>query len=327
MKNTIKNAYTILEVTIATAIFVVVVTMVMESMTAMRGYIGHDESVYSLDMEARRVLRIMSQDLSTSAWYLPMDVDQKFDLLDPGNDRDLRYYPYILTQSRAGMGNLFDHFERPDDEVVTADDFPRGWGVPDSHMLPSQEMIFLKISRGVIVDDPEELRIPRVNYNNTNATPFSDFWNGPVVNNMRLVLDGDTISDIGIYFEADTSDRLREYSYIVRPNPRTGDRELIKSYAHRTDNGQAKSTAAIQEVAVPISRYVDRVVFDTYRTHPSLDVDQLRVEIYLSRRNDVGNVNFHKATMIMAMRSTVDPQYSEHIDSWLGKSGEYPVAY
>lgn len=319
-----KSAYTLLEVIIAVAVFMALITVVMESMVAMRSYVAYDEADYSLELEARRVMRLISKDLNTSAWYIPMDPDEKFDLLDPAFDRDVRYYPYINVQSASGRGSLFSHFDRPADEVVAAADFPDQYPVPSNHRLPSQELIFLKISRGFTGDDPRFLSIPRVNYDMTPTVPFGRFWEGDVVSNMKLNLAGDTVIDVGLYFETDTSDRLREYAYIVRPDPQTRFRELVKVYAHRNDNGQTASTATVEDMQV-VSRYVDRIVFDNYRTHAGLDVDQLRVEIYFSRRNESGNFNHLKSSMTVAMRSTVDPQYSEHIDSWLGTGGNYPV--
>ena len=316
-----RSAFTILEVIISVTIFVMMVAVVMESMVAMRSYVAFDESEFSLDVEARRVARMIQQDLSTSAWYLPMDIDEKFDLLDPDLDREIRYYPYILNQD-GGEGDLFSHFERDADAVVTAADFPDGWVVPNTHKLPSQEIVFVKIGRNAAVDDPSTLRPTPVNFNNTPTVAFNRFWEGDVIPNMRLQTEGVTVVDVGLFFETDTSDNLREYSYGIRPN--AGFRELWKICAHREDNGQTTSSAGIEGVQL-ISRYVDRIVFNTCRTSPSLDVDQIGVDIYLSRRNESSLVNSRKISFVVAMRSTVDPEYSENIDAWLGTKGNFPI--
>ena len=241
--------------------------------------------------------------------------------MDTSLDRDIRYYPYIINQDGGG-GALFSHFERDAGAVVVPGDFPEGWTVPNEHMLPSQELVFVKIGRNAPVDDPENLRPSPVNFNTTPTVAFNRFWEGDVISNMRLQTEGSTVIDVGLFFETDTSDNLREYSYVIVPNQ--GFRELWKVCAHRKDDGQTKSSASIETVEL-LSRHVDRVVFNTSRTSPSLDVDQIGVEIYLSRRNESSVVNARKITFIVAMRSTVDPEYSENIDAWLGTKGNFPI--
>ena len=76
-----------------------------------------------------------------------------------------------------------------------------------------------------------------------------------------------------------------------------------------------------------ISNHVDRVVFDTYRTSAGLGVNQVRVVVWLSRelQGQPGVYGCRHVEATVALRSTVDPEYSLNLGGWLGAAGGFEV--
>lgn len=323
------RAFTLLEVLISTAILAVIIATVMESLIASNAVYTQSDTEYGLELEARKVFRKLQQDIGNSTWYLPMTAQEKFDLLDDSLDRKLRYYPYVFTQTSNGKGQLFDHMQRSD-SVSDASFEALGLEVTSEHRFASRELVFVKISRTQDVDNVRDTVLRPVSFDNTPAVPFDEYWDGPYLEEMWLQMDTDLFSGsefivaVNLSLEQNTSLELREYTYGVRYDAATKSHQLCKYFAERDDNGQGTTSADLQFYET-VSSNVDRIVFDTYRTDFSLEVDQIRVQLWLSKRTNSGETIMHKASTTFAMRSNVDPEYNEQIDSWLGSAGSFPV--
>ena len=317
-----RSGFTLMEMMVSVTILAIIVSTAMETMVATGNVLTNSDSEYGLEIEARRALMTITEDMGNSSWYLPMDTDEKFYLLNPDVDRKIRYYPYVFTQTGDGQGDLFGHVERTD--LIDLDTFEAiGLRVPNEHTFPSREIVFVKLARTEYVDDIDDTAMRHTSFENTPAVPFDEYWNGPTAHEMILELSGDNIVEINLNMEKNTSGEIREYSYGVRYNKSDNKHELCRYYVERTDNGQ-NSTTSKPVLDKVLSQYVDRIVVDTYRTNFSLAVDQVRVQLWLSRRGNDRTVT-HKASMTFAMRSNVDPEYTQHIDAWLGTGGDYPV--
>jgi len=121
-------------------------------------------------------------------------------------------------------------------------------------------------------------------------------------------------------------DYLREYAYVVVPDASTGKNQLVRCWRNGTSVMPVYPPAAQTATAgyTVVSEYVDRLVIDTYRTLSTLDINQVRIRVYLSKDPvDPGNnpVVVMTAECTTALRSTVDPFYSLNLGSWLGPSG------
>lgn len=320
-----RAAYSLIEVTMAMALFSMMISLTFESLASYRMYFQSDQSRFILDLEARRAMKIVLDDLSNSAWHIPGTMTDKTQLLDPSLDRELRYYPYLQVASRGdpvGWGGGFTPWRRADSEIVDLSvPFYSGKTLPARHTQPSQELVFLKVARYDHVDNPNNMKKESVDLGKPGI-PFGDYWKAPQVDSMILQFEGTTVSDAKLSFQMNTSGDIREYSYVVVPYK--GKRELRRRYAHR-NNTTGVYTSAVQSDGEIISRYVDRIVVDTVRTMPGLSADQVRVTLYLSRLTNKGVLQLKELSITVAMRSTVDPELAEGIDNWLGVAGEFPV--
>jgi len=121
-------------------------------------------------------------------------------------------------------------------------------------------------------------------------------------------------------------DFLREYAYVVVPDAATGKNELVRCWRNGTTYMPVYPPNAPNDNAGydVISEYVDRLVIDTYRTLSTLDINQVRIRVYMSKDSvDAGTspVVTMTSECTTALRSTVDPFYSLNLGSWLGPSG------
>ena len=317
-----RSGFTLMEMMVSVTILAIIISTAMETMVATGNVLTNSDSEYGLEIEARRALLAITEDMSNSSWYLPMSTDEKFTLLDPDEDRSIRYYPYVYTQSGNGIGGLFKHVIR--DDTISLDSFETlSLRVPNEHTFPSREVVFVKLARTEHVDDIDDTAMSHTSFDLTPAIPFDEYWDGPAIHEMVLELSGDNIVGIDLNMEKNTSGDIREYVYGVRYNDVEFKHELCRYFVERSDNGQAGTAASLVLDRV-ISQYVDRIVIDTYRTNFSLAVDQVRVQLWLSRKGNDRTIT-HKSSMTFAMRSNVDPEYTQHIDAWLGTGGNYPV--
>lgn len=135
---------------------------------------------------------------------------------------------------------------------------------------------------------------------------------------------------------------LREYTYAVVPNPNnnnrgqlvraykkptsqvaTGDRRLSTgTFADPDSNSNRDFAMVIDKV---LSDHVDRVTFDTFRTDANLEINQIRVRVFLSRQSSVsvsGNAPQHRIVeATVSMRSTTDTEALNSLISGLGSGG------
>ena len=135
----------------------------------------------------------------------------------------------------------------------------------------------------------------------------------------------DSFPTIGVPVRTDP-DYLREYAYVVLPDPATHKNQLVRCWRNGTSIMPVYPPAAQTANAgyTVVSEYVDRLVIDTYRTLATLDINQVRIRVYLSKDAvDPGTtpVVVLTAECTTALRSTVDPFYSLNLGSWLGPSG------
>ena len=313
-----RTGMTILEMMIAVAIFATAVVMAFEFMASSKRFVDGSASRENLRLEGRNILSAIAADIGNSAWFLET-VDDRAELLE-ADDRDLRYYPYVQVQREDLRGERFQAHHRDDDEIVALEDFA-GNDYPASHLLPSQEIIFLKVSKGLDGETPREVNSAMVNFNEP-ALPMEDYWLGEVATSMSMTeaAAGAGEIDAALTWEKQASSGdMREYSYVVVPSEGgRGIGQLERRYHHRSDANNGAGEIVTDRV---LSRYVDRIVFDTYRTTTGLAVDQIRLTVYLSREDEAGVLYTHSASITVAMRSTVDPNYSQSIDDWLGDAG------
>lgn len=326
-----RSAYTMLEMVMSMSILATVFAMTMESLSSMNNFMQASNGRYTLQDEARRTLQAIQDHLGASAWFIPSDPisdpEEHQDILNslkgldaegeevPYEDRELQYYPFVLAQTGGGRGVSFSHWARSSGDLT----HPLSWDEAelDQYSLPSHEIVFVKVATGDSVDDPKQLQGRHANFG-TEAVALSDFTSAPILDSMVLT---ETFDDATLRFERDTQERLREYSIVVVPGT-DGRNELQVRHCHRDQNGAGSIT-----VSETLSHNVERIVFDTSRTHATLEPDQVRVTIYFKRVEQSGLVQRLVASLTCAMRSTVDPAYSRNIDNNLGRPGQFPIVY
>ncbi len=320
MKNTIRSAFSLLEVTIASMIFVVVVAVAIEFLGGFRTWSDTTLSHLSLEQEAHHILKEMINDLGNSAWYLPDETSGT--AMQTENDRDLRYYPYIIKQTDTAIGEAFSAHNRLSKHKATViRKHLMAQEIPIAHILPSQEVIFVKIAKNTPTETPSLQNTGHVDFS-VPAIPLDNFADAPITKRMLLDLSG-TDPSADMRWERHPDGRLREYSFSVVFNPETHDRELQCLYFDRNESsGTGSGTPIIYKT---LSSLVDRIKIDTCRTLPGLAVDQIRIELFLSKQNTSGPPKTYRTAVTVAMRSTVDPGFSNAIDDWVGNSGTHSL--
>ncbi len=345
-----RRAFSLLEVTIALSIFTMVMAAVLQSLVSVRMYANQDEMRSDLVLDGRRIIDTMVQDLGNSAWYVPLDCDGDGVLRSPfggdvndldglrsgtaAQDRALRYYPFIQVQTASGRGSQFAAWNPSTrTDVLNPASLPAS--LPAEHRLASQEVIFLKVRTAVAQASPAALRPARIDFNVVPQTiaSYANARTGVIAPSLNIYAPvGNVISDIPLAWEShlaspDASggaayaanprpDFLREWGYVVTTNPNNGKGRLVRRYR----NG----TGAVQNDVV-LSEAVDRLVVDTYRTAPALNVNQVRITLYLSKAQDGRGYQTHRVQVTTALRSTVDPEYALNLGDWLGTEGGHTV--
>lgn len=335
------RAFSLVEVSIAMAIFAVLMLVAFEALDGMRRFTEEESEREDLTLEGDRLTSELVALLGNSAWFVTPNTNVDLLATDLAFDRQqARYYPYILQQNEVNgspyliNNSPFAGFRRaanqaPSAATINAD---RWNALPEAHRQASQEVVFLRVATGPLVDSPLDLDVDAVRFA-TNAVPmtaYDDPTRAVRSRSMMLRTSNGVMDDVPLNWEtwpaADpwwelttpaTStpipdpDRLREYTLAVVPVK--GNPQLQLRYR----NGK---TGAINVLRV-LSTMVDRVVIDTYRTAGQLNVNQVRIVLYLSKLSRSGQVQTRRVEVIAALRSTVDPEYSLRLGDWLGGQG------
>jgi hypothetical protein len=135
---------------------------------------------------------------------------------------------------------------------------------------------------------------------------------------------------------------LREYTYAVVPNGSNNNRgQLVRAYKKPTsqlaasdrrlstgtfpdpDSGSNRDFAMVVDKV--LSDHVDRITFDTFRTDGNLEINQIRVRVFMSRQSNQsinGNAPQHRIVeATVSMRSTTDTEALNSLISGLGSGG------
>jgi len=343
-----RHGMTMLELLVATAIFAIVMALVIEALTSVRHFSKASSSFESLLEESDRLMGIIIGDLANSAWFVNPGTDLSELATDEDYDRQqARYYPYVVIQDYSsdfgldGMPNKssshwYHGFLRDQADLVRPSHLNAVKdAIPPAHQLPSQELIFLKVANGATVSDPIDHEDEWINFN-IDAVPLEDY-NDPSVlphaENLMVVAAGtEGVTDVPLNWETYTGgqpwaadldgdgindpdpDEMREFSYCLVPDAVTGAR-----LERRFRNGAASAV----EVDAVLSRNVDRFAIDTYRTSADLAVNQVRIRLWLSSRGEDGRTLTHYTETTVALRSTVDPEYALRLADWLGDAGDF----
>lgn len=101
----VHRGYTLLEVTIAGALFFLAVAAVLESAAAARRLQALASANDAIELEARAVLRAIADDLTMSGWDF---VDTQVAGVSRAQDRQLRYYPMAQIQPAVASADGFN---------------------------------------------------------------------------------------------------------------------------------------------------------------------------------------------------------------------------
>jgi len=93
--------FSLLEMTIASGMFVLVMAAVLQTLVASTKYSAFAEAQDELSSEGNRVMQSIAGDLATSGWWFS---DRTLDYKNAVTDRDLRYMPYAMIQDAGGAG-------------------------------------------------------------------------------------------------------------------------------------------------------------------------------------------------------------------------------
>jgi hypothetical protein len=352
-----RSAMSLMEITIATALFATILVITAQALTGIRRLVNTNVAGSSLAQEARHVLDTVAEDLANSAWLVDAVTDLEQLASSDAYDREgARYYPYVVVQDyetatggdpaslKIEVNGVPDtagwdaDLIRPEAEIATPrrlleakPGLPTAPDSPTGHLGFSQEIIFLKVKKSPSVQTPEFLDSDWVDFNQ-NAAPMAAYNrpdNLPVLESLVLADDGQETVDMPLNWEtwpgadpwdeaANTfdSDQIRHYSYALVPGGR---------YGHRLERRFRNETSDDVELDRVVSEMVDRIVFETYRTSTELGINQIRVRVWLSRPSEDNLVqpDTYYAETLVALRSTVDPEYSLRLTDWMGQAGDF----
>jgi type II secretory pathway pseudopilin PulG len=342
-----RRAMTLLEVVMAVGLFTVIITLVLQALTGMRRFTISSADRMNLSAEANDVLKQLATSFSNSAWYISpkdgggADTDLEKLAADATYDRTKAvYYPFIYQQSSSSLpstGPFYAGYQRwtTPTQLVSASTYRADlWALlPDEHKLPSQEVTFLRIRAGAATTTPtDHLVVGWIDFNQT-PVKMSDYRDTdilPTVQSLGLRGSGAVVSDIPLDWEtypgadpwgtypdlgADPSE-LREFCYRVVPDSETGKARLERCYRDGWSG-----TLTVEQV---ISDKVDRIVVDTYRTDENLALNQIRIAVYCSTYvQQTDELQTYNCSITIALRSTVDPEYANNLQTWLGAAGSF----
>lgn len=105
--NRTRAAFTLLEVTIASLLFIIAAAAVMESMTATRHLVSNGAARDQLEYDGDLAIRAIAADLASSGWEFADPTETTtYAAVSAATDRTLRYYPMVQVQPTPGGGNL-----------------------------------------------------------------------------------------------------------------------------------------------------------------------------------------------------------------------------
>jgi type II secretory pathway component PulJ len=185
--------FTLLEMMIASGLFIVLSGMVLQSLLSTRQLTAMGEADDDLNRDAAEIVLSVTQDLAESGWHFPdaAVLDTAFTA-----DRGLRYYPFVQKQALGGLvegrGTRFAHTHRTDAMVRlvgvpeslpgTAADAATNFGATAADLAlyrasfhaRSQELIFLKQSTRGWQADPARRSPPVEPFPDGDWTDSSD---------------------------------------------------------------------------------------------------------------------------------------------------------
>jgi len=348
-----RRAVTLLELLIAMAIIGSLMVCLMQAWLSMRSYSSQQTAAEDLVLESRRLVEAIVTDLGASTWYVPgqappengPDTTGTNELATAARDRSIRYYPYIQVQRSAGVGAEFAaHNRLASGEVLAAGDLPAS--LPSAHREVSQEIIFLKVRTAPAAPAPARSAVEIIDFN-VPPPAIADFTarratapdatsattgagGGVAVPGLRLSVDAaGSVVDTPLVWDSHrpspNGDEYREYTYVVVPSPQTGKARFERRFRNGCTNTSA-SSAPLQVDRV-LSTNVDRVRFDTYRTDARLNLNQIRVTLWLSREivAQPGIYLTQTVEVTAALRSTSDGLNPVDLQSRLGPGGAFGV--
>lgn len=181
----IRKAFTLLELTIAMAIFSMLLVSLLESWSSMSRYASFAQVQDDLTIEGKRIVQDLKFDLSQSGWYLPDGTTASY-----ADDRNVRYYPYIQVQNPDGFatpttyGSKFRAHWRTlaNVSLSTPENLP---GTPadfndetltdsqyaSSHYARSQEIIFLRVQSRAWNAQPSAESLQAVSFDGDYSVP------------------------------------------------------------------------------------------------------------------------------------------------------------
>lgn len=285
-----------------------------------------------------------------TARYYPYIVVQDYETATSGDTIE------VTIDGMPNDGGWYADFKRSANLIVTPDQLmARKPNLPPDHLGVSSEAIFLKVRRGPDNEDPalQELSwidfskdpVPLAEYNNLSRVRVMESL-GLVPQVFTLGLNTSvTVTDVPLAWEVApgaawwdstnsefAQDELRHYTYALIPGEPYGTR-LVRVYRNTASDPDGSVTADEYVGPLPVleevSRSVDRILFDTYRTASDLSLNQIRVRLWLSRPGDEDPLQpiTHYAEAIFALRSTVDPEYSLRFTDYLGQAGAHGLGY
>jgi hypothetical protein len=271
-------AFSLLEVTMAVAIFAVVLIAVLESMVNVGSYVGLSARQGDLELQSQRIHRYAADDLGNAAWMV---------VYNPTTRLFQREYPRVIkpTPGNEGFGDELvflrlrtERREQPSSPTmrVATVDFAGDPAVPMAQYAKAKPITSLILNPDWVPGDP---KIPFV----------SAVWEpaGPSLK----------------FSEARDLAKLRHYRYIVKPDADVTGRGILFREYRNGDQGPW----------ITDDRIADHIVSVTYFTNKEqswLNPNQIRIAVDMQADDlQTGKARTTRHfEMTVAMRSTIDEQ-------------------
>jgi hypothetical protein len=104
-RNSHHTAFTLIELVIASAIFMTLMAALLESLAATKRYEATSIIRDDLQGECDSTVRAIAADLASSGWYFYLNPTTPVDYSNASTDRNMRYYPYVRGQTTGFTGS------------------------------------------------------------------------------------------------------------------------------------------------------------------------------------------------------------------------------
>lgn len=262
-------AFTLLEVSLALAIFGAFMVVVLQSMTGVSGYVGQQERLTDLEAASQRLVAELNSEFANAAWYYQAD---------PATLVQTPMYPAVVKGDPAtGYGDSIEFLKLrcqsnplDNDQRTARIDFSASTAEPP---VPMSRYYQARSVPSLILNEHYGEAADATTPQSGLINVFNDVFVGPVWETDRAGMT---------FLDYNDPANLRHYRYRVVVDDSTGQGMLVLEYKNTTD--------ADFQIEHVVAYHVNALTVDTWLSDAGkgLNQNQIRVVVTLEKNGGYG---------------------------------------